>query len=245
MERIKSKENETQTFSKYIYEDKSEALEAYNLLTDAEKLAMANVYREAFGGYPWYEVFKCNSCDEFAKTTDPCGHCGNSSFSEAYPIESLVHEYFPHMMSAYTPGVLITLEDNEQMIGFTTGGAITLGKLIEDKYKGNSEILASIINTTGVSTDQIVFYENETCISASLQQKGSGGKLNHARVEAASNLGFEFVCGRTINQPWIKLKEKQLAEFGYDFISFNPTGDNYEVDGAKRQFFMATRVNHE
>lgn len=241
MKKIEVREGESQVFSTYSYENAGQALEAYQTLSDEQKLAMAGVYQEAFGGSPWYEVFKCNSCEEFARTNDACSHCGGNSFSEAYPIGWLVSDYFPHMVSQYTPGVLVTLESDGKMIGFTTGGAITLGQLIEDKYKGKPEILASIIERTGVSPDEVVFYENETCIIASLQQRGSGGKLNLARVGAASKMEFPLVCGRTINQPWINLKERQLAGYGYDFVSFNPDGDLYEVDGVRRQFFMAAR----
>lgn len=241
MSRIEKKESDGQVFSTYSYENAEQALEAYESLSDEQRLAMARVYQEAFGGYPWYEVFKCNGCEEFTRTNEACSHCGSSSFSEAYPIEWLVSEYFPHMLCQYTPGVLVTLESDGKMIGFTTGGAITLGQLIEDKYKGKPEILASIIERTGVSPDEVVFYENETCIIASLQQRGSGGKLNLARVGAASKMEFPLVCGRTINPPWIKLKERQLAGYGYDFVSFVPNGDTYEVDGEPRKFFMAAR----
>lgn len=244
MKRVESREGEGRVFSTYTYENGDQALEAYAALTDEQRLAMAKVYQEAFGGYPWFEVFKCNQCDEFTKTNDSCSHCGGASFSEAYPLEWLVNEYFPHMMGAYTPGVLVILEDGGRMIGFTTGGAIGLGQLIQDKYKGKPEILASIIGQTGVSPEAVVFYENETCISATSQQKGSGGKLNLARIEAASEIGFPLICGRSVNQPWISLKERQLTGLGYDFMAFGPDGDTYEVDGMRRQFFMARRRSH-
>lgn len=223
------------------YSTPSEAQSIYESLSSVHKLGMASVYREAFGGYPWYESVKCNSCGEFARETGECTHCHGRSFSEAYPMQWLTQEYFPHMVAQYTPGVLITLNQGADMIGFSTGGAIALGELITDKYKGDPKILASIVRTAQADPRSIVFYENETCISASLQQKGSGGQLNLTRVQAASALGFQLICGRTINQPWLKLKERQLALYGYDFISFNPEGDDYEVDGVKRQFFMAKR----
>lgn len=241
MKSIEIKEVDTRIFSTYSYGNKDEALEAYSSLTEEQRFAMARVYQEAFGGYPWFEVFRCNQCDEFTKTDDSCLHCGSDSFSQAYPLDWLTTEYFPHMMSAYTPGVLVTLEENGCMIGFTTGGAIGLGELIQDKYKGKPEILASVITQTGVSPESVVFYENETCISSVSQQKGSGGKLNLARVEAASEIGFPLICGRSVNQPWIALKQRQLSQLGYDFTAFTPDGDTYEVDGVRRQFFMATR----
>lgn len=241
MKKIEFREGENIFFDTYSYESQKEALEAYASLTNEQRSGMAKVYQEAFGGYPWFEVYRCNKCDEFTKTNDSCEHCGNTSFSEAYPIDWLMNEYFPHMVAQYVPGVLVTLEDDGRMIGFTAGGAITLGKLIEDKYKGKPEILASITANTGVSPEEIVFYENETCISVPLQKKGSGGKLNLARVAAASEMRFLLVCGRTINQPWIRLKERQLGEYGYDFVCFNPDGDAYEVDGVRRQFFIAKK----
>ncbi len=241
MKRVEINEVEGQVISRYDYGNGEQALEAYVSLTEKQRSEMAVVYQEAFGGYPWYEVFKCNGCEEFVRTDVACSHCGGNSFSEAYPIEWLMNEYFPHMVSQYVPGVLITLEHGGRMIGFTTGGAIKLGQLIEDKYKGKPEILASIIGNTRVSPTDEVFYENETCISESSQQRGLGGKLNLARVRAASDMGSSLVCGRTINKPWIKLKQRQLAEHGYDFVSFIPDGDSYEVAGLRRHFFMASR----
>ncbi len=245
MKNVETREGESALFNCYSYETPEEALESYTSLSDEQRLGMAKVYQEAFGGYPWFESFRCNKCDEFTKTDGVCAHCGGDSFSEAYPLDWLVSEYFPHMMTQYTPGVLVVLEEGTDVIGFTTGGATTLGELIEDKYKGKPDILDSIISQTGVSPESVVFYENETCVTSSLQQKGSGRKLNLARVSAAHEMGFPLVCGRTINQPWINLKQKQFTQFGYDFLSFNPEGDTYEVDGVRRQFFMATKSNNE
>ncbi len=244
MKRVERREDSNQVFSTYNYENAEQALDAYVSLSIEQRMEMAKVYQEAFGGYPWFEVYRCNKCDEFVKTSDTCAHCGSTSFSEAYPLDWLMNEYFPHMVAAYTPGILVTLEDEGKIIGFTTGGAITLGQLIEDKYKGKPEILKSIVETTGVRPGEIVFYENETCLPASSQKKGYGGKLNLARVEAASETGFKLICGRSVNQPWINLKERQLSQLDYDFAAFTPVGDTYEVDGTKRQFFMAIKRFH-
>lgn len=245
MKMIEHREGETILSRTYLYGSWQEALGAYASLTSEQRQGMAEVYQEAFAGYPWFEAFRCLKCDEFAKTDAVCGHCGGTIFTEAYPIDRLVSDYFPHMMSQYTPGVLVTLEDNGRMIGFTTGGVMTLGQLIENKYKGNPQILASIVTNTGVSLGEKVFYENETCIPVARQQEGFGGKLNLARVRVAVEMDSPLICGRTINLPWLGLKKRQLAGYGYDFVSFVPDGDTYEVDGEPRKFFMAIRRGSE
>lgn len=220
----------------------AEAVGVFKGLDDQTKLAMAQVYREAFGGYPWYEIFACKGCGEFSKETVPCKNCQSTEFGEAYPTEWLIGEYFPHMVERYVPGALILARDDKGAVnGFTCGGAIRLGDLVADKFKGNREILDSIIANTGVDPEAIVFYENETCVSATNQQKGVGGKLNFGRVKAASEMGFGYVCGRTINRPWLEVKKRNFEQLGYDCTAFYPDGDTYEVDGQRRFFFLATK----
>lgn len=207
-----------------------------------DKLQMAQIYQEAFAGPPWFEVFQCSSCGNFAKEAISCSYCGKNSFSEAYPIQTLINEYFPEMLASYAPGVLIFAKDEKQEIqGFTTGGAIKLSDLIAKKYKGNPAILRSIVAHTGVNPNETVFYENETCISPNKQKKGMGGDLNFQRIAEAANQGYKYICGRTVNLPWINLKKRQFDELGYDCVSFFPDGDDYNVDGQRRYFFMATK----
>jgi len=93
MKKIERREDGKQVISKYGYDDGKQALEAYVSLTEEQRSEMAVVYQEAFGGHPWYEVFKCNGCEEFTRTDDACSHCGGNSFSEAYPIDWLVNEH--------------------------------------------------------------------------------------------------------------------------------------------------------
>ncbi|MDO8487878.1 MAG: hypothetical protein Q7S31_00995 [bacterium] len=228
------------------YTSAPEATALIDTLDPKSRLEMASVYQQAFAGYPWYEVVACKQCGEFAKEGDTCSHCQGTVFAEAYPTEWLLKEYLPQMVADYVPGVLILAKDETDSIqGFSCGGGIKLGELIEHKYKGKPDILESITTNSEVNPEKTVFYENETCISPTVQQKGMGSQLNFARVKQASELGFEHVCGRTINLPWLEVKKRHFAQFGYDCAAFYPEGDTYEVDGQRRFFFMATKRNGE
>jgi hypothetical protein len=44
-----------------------------------------------------------------------------------------------------------------------------------------------------------------------------------------------------MSQPWLRLKEKQMNELGYDFLSFVPEGDEYIIEGQRRFFFLGIR----
>lgn len=226
----------------FIYQDPESAKKMFELLLDTDKYQMATVYKEAFGGAPWFERFKCLNCEEFNSSNDICPNCNKQDFDEAYPIQNLVNEYFPEMISEFTPGILLIVKTGEQMLGFTTAGFVTLRDLIEKKYKGNAQILKSILFQSGLNPNSVMFYDNETCVRPEVQSKGVGSKLSQLRINLAKELGAKIICGRSINLPWLTLKEKQLRKAGYDFLSFVPDGDVYEVDGVKRQFYIANQL---
>lgn len=226
----------------FEYSSAAEAIGVFEALDEQAKLEMAEVYREAFGGPPWYEIFACKNCGNFTKEAIVCGNCQATEFGEAYPIEWLIKEYFPHMVARYAPGVLILARDERGAVnGFSCGGAIRLGDLVAEKFKDNPIILNSVAANTGVGIEEVVFYENETCISFKNQQKGIGGRLNFERVKTAAEMGFKYVCGRTINLPWLEVKKKNFEQLGYNCAAFYPEGDTYEVGGQRRYFFMATK----
>ncbi len=227
---------------KFTYWTPDEAESIYKLLPDSDKYQMADVYKEAFGGSPWYERFKCVGCKEFTATDDICSNCEKTIFEEAYPTQQLVQEYFPKMLSKFTPGVLLTAKTGAETLGFCTGGFTTPKELIVKKYRGNTQILRSILLRSGLNPNDPMFYDNETCIRSDKQKKGVGGKLSQVRVDIATELGAGVICGRTINLPWLSLKENQLREGGYDFLSFVPEGDRYEVNGVGRYFFIARKI---
>jgi hypothetical protein len=230
------------SYESHRYTSVQVAKKIFKSINAPDKMQMAQIYQEAFAGPPWFEVYQCSNCGNFAKEATICGYCSKSSFSEAYPIQTLINEYFPEMLASYAPGVLIFAKNEMNEIqGFTTGGAIKLADLIAKKYKGSPVILQSIVTQTGVNPNETVFYENETCISPKKQKKGMGGDLNFQRIAEAANQRYEHICGRTVNLPWINLKKKQFNELGYDCVSFFPDGDDYNVDGQRRYFFMATK----
>ncbi len=228
---------------RYMYRSADEALEIYSLLSDQTKAQMAQVYKQAFGGPPWFERFSCNACNNFSPTADCCPSCKGTSLREAYPTEELIKEEFPAMMSEFVPGVLITAKDlTGEIIGFTTGGIISLSQLVKKKYKGSEEILQSMMETCNISADEVAFYNNETCIRPGLQNKGVGTRLNLERLQAAVQIEAPNICGRTINLPWLNVIGKQTTGAGYTFIPFTPTGDRYTVDGVTRRFYWGARV---
>lgn len=228
------------------YHSPQDALERLLSLSLTVREQMAQVYKDAFGGYPWYEVYQCTGCGNYSPTDENCAHCQGTEFSDAYHIEELMNKYFPEMLQAYLPGVLILAKDGEDSIeGFSTGGGTTFGTLVEKKYKGDQRILASIRAQTGLTPETPVFYENETCISPESQQAGIGSSLNYQRLESAVAQGFKYICGRSVNKPWLGIKRSQMEALGYDFQMFVPEGDTYEVGGSPRYFFMGVKRDAE
>lgn len=233
------KEVPKDNFQIFRYENQSQAAKVYESLDRETKQQMARVYQEAFGGYPWFEAFRCQNCGSFAADREKCKKCGQTDLGEAYPTADLVESYFPSMLADYTPGVLIVSRSPEgEVVGFSTGGGIKLGELVQKKYQGKTQILDSILRQTGLSPKELVAYENETCVLPSMQKGGIGRRLNRARISELRK-SFASICGRTINQPWLNLKTQQLAQAGFAVQSFVPDGDDYEVDGKKRFFFLA------
>lgn len=220
-----------------------EAKEKYLNIPEGLKLDMAEVYKLAFGGKPWYERYLCKGTDECGFLKDAfCPKCqSDKTVTEAYPTEWLVKEYFEEMLSTFVPGILGILQLGEETPGFTTGGFSTLNTLISKKYGKRAEtVLASIARMADVKPETLVFYDNETCINPLNQGQGLGPKLSEYRISEAISLGAEVVCGRTINATWLKTKERQFREKGFDFIYFVPEGDTYEVNGNPRYFYIAT-----
>lgn len=220
----------------YRYQSPTEANLVYASLGADRQLDLANIYRSAFAGPPWYERFRCNRCGSFQAFAGGCTKCGNE-VGEAYPTEELINDYFPQMLSQYSPGVLILIPE----VGFVTGGMVALWQLVDRKYGGKKEVLESIMEKSGIGPLQRVFYDNEACVLPSAQKSGVGKRLSLARVEAALALGADVVTGRTINQPWLAVKRRQWEEKGFSFSAFVPSGDDYEVAGAKRYFFVAKK----
>lgn len=230
-------------FKKYTYNSADEAARVYKSLEPETKFNMAKVYQEAFGGYPWFEIWACVKCGDFAKENSTCPKCGSTVFKAAYSTEELIEQDFPEMLISYVPGLLVLAKDESLgLLGFTTGGETKLGNLLDKKYHGNPVIKRSILDRTEISENATVFYENETCIKPQAQQGGLGSRLNLERVTFAAQRNEKFVCGRTVNRPWLGVKESQLSRFGYETKSFVPNGDDYIVDGLTRLFFIATKL---
>lgn len=230
------------TYQKAEHSSPSDAFQNLMALKIEVRTQMAQIYKDAFGGYPWFEVFICSKCSNFSPQDAECPYCGGADFSEAYPLEDLIENYFPEMVMAYAPGVLILAENEDgEVEGFSAGGGVKIGDLIAKKYRGDESVLNSILTQSGLTEDAVVFYENETCISPNSQKKGMGGNLNFERLLTAKEQGFQYIAGRSVNQPWLKLKERQMDELGYDFVSFIPEGDEYEIDGQRRYFFVGIR----
>lgn len=223
----------------FRYNDGYEAERIYGGFSMAVKLTMADIYREAFGGYPWFERYLCALCGRFLKTTE-CDLCKQTTTQEAYPVKTLIEEDFPEMMSSFVPGMLGLVFDDRKLIGYTTGGFIDLDELIEKKYKSNT-IYYSVIEQFGLNGQEDVFYDNETCIYPQIQQRGVGTKLSYTRIKVAIGMNADLICGRSINKPWLNIKESQFTAEGYNFSRFVPNGDTYEVDGNPRYFYLAQK----
>ena len=225
--------------------DREDAALLYEDMSSQNKSEMAISYQEAFAGPPWYEAYVCNGCGSFSKDPGVCGNCKEHQLTRAYPIKMLEESYFREMLQVYTPGLLIIADNGDGgVVGFTTGGNIKLGELIEKKYNNNQIVKKSILKNTKMSPDTVVFYENETCIRTEWQQKKVGGRLNYERVKAAKEMGSQLICGRTVNRPWLGTKEKHFSEFGYKVLHLFQMGI-YQINGSNRLFFLAQQSKSE
>lgn len=224
------------------YETESQAIRMLRKLSPEIQFQMAEAYRAAFAGDPWEEKYICPSCGRYLKNSF-CPKCQVSSSQEAYPINELLNDYFPEMLSAFVPGMLGIAIESSQVAGFTTGGFTVLENLIYNKYVSENpkRILNSISSSANISPNELVFYDNETCILPSLQGQGLGKVLSLARIKAALKMRAEIICGRTINVPWLGLKERQLTQARYNFTYLVPDGESYQVDGMPRYFYLAIK----
>lgn len=224
----------------YQFDTKDEAAAIWSVISQIEKQQMATVYKKAFGGDPWYEVGVCQECGKFTSSISICQSCSSNSISEAYPTENLIDIYFPEqMLQVYVPGMLSIAKSNSEVVGFTTGGLIELQRLIDKKYVGDLTILNSILDQTQLTPGSLVFYDNETCVNMDYQGKGIGKELGTQRMNTSIQMGAELICGRTVNQPWLGLKRRELTSSGFNFTSFVPEGDTYEINGLDRYFYLA------
>ena len=218
------------------------AVDIFSDLPPRDKIGMAKTYQSAFGGPPWYERFVCGKCGNFLK--EPfCTSCLLAAPGEAYPSGWLINKYFTEMLSAFTPGMLAIARQPDQVIGFTTGGFISLDKLVAEKYSSQEpdRILNSITEYFSITPEVSVFYDNETCIRPDLQEKGLGSELSQIRIDRTVSLGAVAICGRTINRPWLKVKKRQLLTLGFSFAVLVPAGDLFQVDGNPRYFYLAQK----
>ncbi|MBA3724562.1 MAG: hypothetical protein H0W89_06805 [Candidatus Levybacteria bacterium] len=226
---------------KFTYTSCDEASDVFDSFSDTQKGQMATVYQNAFGGEPWYEKFACLSCGAYAAGSS-CPTCWKEDLPEAYPMDALVNETFPEMLDRFTPGVLLIAYDTEENVsGFSTGGFISLEGLVDFKYKGDERTLFSLEKKGGIDRKADVFYDNETCIDPSRQKSGLGRLFSQERLQTAVSMDTETVCGRTINLPWLRLKERQLTASSYTVSSFTPEGDTYAMNGVQRRFYVAKK----
>ena len=226
----------------YLYRSPGEALELYKSFEPELKGQMAEVYRQAFAGAPWFEKFRCNDCNRFFATDSCCPECQGLNVREAYPTKDLIDNYFPKTLAEFTPGVLATASQNGSVIGFVIGGEITLEKLINKKYGGNSMIMESIVNNFSVRPESVLFYNNEFCVLPEKQNQGTGTSLASAQLADVLKLEPEFVTGRTINRSLLNISKNGLKSAGYDFSYFVPNGDDFQVNGTPRFFYLGKRM---
>lgn len=224
------------------YKNPKEAKEAYSNLPQDLKVGMAEIYRTAFGGDPWYEKYKCDGTPACGFLQEAfCPTCqSDKEVSEAYPKDWLVNTYFEEMLTDFTPGVLGIIKTDGKAVGLTTGGFSALGDLILKKYRSDGAmILNQIMKDLSLPYNAYVFYDNETCILPQRQKQGFGAKLSEYRMGAALGLGAELICGRTINEPWLATKGEQFLRRGLEFNFLEPDADGYEVNGNRRYFYLA------
>ncbi len=230
----------------YLFRFPDEAMRFLQTARPGLLNGLADVYKEAFAGDPWYERFTCPACDCFSKESC-CPTCGKSDLPQAYPEKQLIEEYFPSMLTSFSPSVLTVGYKDGKVVGFCTGGITDLLSLIERKYKGSTEIKSQILDDicerTGLPPWQTVFYENEACILPSEQRRGIGTQLSTVRMATIiSHVDPDLIfCGRSINPKWLQKKEVVFSNaqtLPYRYFQFAPRGDTFAVGELKRMFYM-------
>lgn len=225
----------------YFYKSRAKARRILGSLDKKTREEMASVYQKAFGDSPWFEKYRCPTCKSYQRNNS-CSICGKINLPDAYPTKNLIQKDFPSMLASFNPGIFILVKDaSQKVLGFSQGGFTTPQNLVKKKYDNNKTILDSIIRRCEISSTANIFYDNETCILPKYQKFGIGGRLSEARITAAVEMGAEYICGRTINLPWLALKQQQLSAAGFTFTSFTPNGDRYKVDDVNRQFYFAKK----
>lgn len=230
------------TLETFIYTGKESAIQTWRGIPRPMKSAMAKVYQAAFGGEPWKEKWRCPNCGGYLQDKN-CSKCNLKTRFKAYTLRELIKTDLPSMLVTFAPGMLALARVSDQIAGFTTGGLVGLKTLISKKYASEDPqlIFDSIATRFNLTASDQVFYDNETCVRPELQGQKIGNQLSQTRIEAAVSLNANLICGRTINMPWLKLKEKQLTQAGYTFAYQVPEGDTYQVDGKPRYFYIAKK----
>lgn len=226
----------------FIYTSEKTAIQTWRGIPRPTKRAMAKVYQAAFGGEPWKEKWRCPNCGSYLPDNN-CGRCKLKTRFKAYTLKDLVKTDMLNMLVTFAPGMLALARVSDQIVGFTTGGLVNLETLINKKYTSENPklIFDSVATKFNLIASDQVFYDNETCVLPELQGQKIGKQLSLVRIEAATSLNANIICGRTINMPWLKLKEEQLTQAGYTFAYQVPEGDTYQVDGTPRYFYIAKR----
>lgn len=104
----------------------------HNKLPDPETIQqIALLYSEVFGGHPWYEIYKCNSCESYfgqdTQLGQPCTCCASDYTTQAFPqneIILMVENLFQN------PGMVMHLLDADQVHGFAWGNLVNIEQTV-------------------------------------------------------------------------------------------------------------------
>lgn len=144
------------------------------------------------------------------------------------------------MVSGLSPGCTVLAISNDiGVVGFNNGGISKFDRLLKIKYA--PKIKDSILEITGASPDDTVWYENESAVRLEFQGQQIGSAMSRMRMKVMLDLAPDIVCGRTLNPHWLKKRGEHLTEAGYRFDARVPDGETFKVGNNFRSFYWGIR----
>jgi len=145
-------------------------------------LAIAKVYRQAFGYEPWEEGYKCPVCNrtfDLSYTGSTCPWCINTGKSvllvEYWPINQVVSDFYGEMRK--TGAICLVAYEDSSLVGFAWGYQV----VVDQKLAQHLEAPSLERSVSGCA-----FYLDETAVLPKYQKRGIGTELVHRIFVARS-----------------------------------------------------------
>ena len=189
---------------------------------------VANTYKTAYAGEPWYEVSICpRECDKKVLSTDEFSPCevgrecefGFTPTEEAYKIAELVEE-FEKFDKENTAWYLEFKDDQLALAALMQ--KVTPEQLVAEKYTTNPEMLGWLQRELGETA--VICWLDEIFADTNVRKSGNLANLKPALMVMQAVLGEpeSRIAYRSINQ---RLLGKTKSAFGEQAKFYEPTED--------------------